>query len=391
MTTTTTYLSDLFPDDLWNEMSAAGYIRIQRHPTAGLCIVNYTEKAQYDRMWNAVTLSCRGLIYIESTHEVIARGFPKFFNWDDAGQPYPPTGPMVLSTKFDGSLGIMYDGAGYPHDIRIATRGSFDSDQAKHATRRFYEIIHDYNVMEDMLGNELYHDVTGLLGFGFTPLFEIIYPENRIVVNYGAADRLVLLDVINNKTGESDLSRFDACAWPDKAEKKLIKGGFSDALTHDIPTGEEGFVLYWPGSGFRCKMKSAEYVELHRTITGLSKKSVWEMLGSGLHETDIAEKVPDELHPWLRETVAELNTKAAKIVVEVQEEYADVILDSTFDTLAGPESRAEFARRVSKSPNRAYLFKLYDHATPEDLWKMAWKTIKPVGDSRAWNRTEDEA
>ena len=44
---------------------------------------------------------------------------------------------------------------------------------------------------------------------GKTYLFEIIYPENRIVVDYGDYKGLVLIDVIDNETGKSDLQEFD--------------------------------------------------------------------------------------------------------------------------------------------------------------------------------------
>ncbi|HRF99146.1 MAG TPA: hypothetical protein PLZ51_28235, partial [Aggregatilineales bacterium] len=74
--------------------------------------------------------------------------------------------------KMDGSLGILYrwQGAYY-----IATRGNFDSDQAIWATiflRTHYDL---HNLADE-----------------YTLLFEIIYPDNRIVVNYGQRQDLVL-------------------------------------------------------------------------------------------------------------------------------------------------------------------------------------------------------
>lgn len=377
---TTTNLTDIFDANLFAAMLEGGYVRTQTHPTQDLRIANYTEKAQYEHVWNKVTLNCRGLIY-DSAGIVHGRGFPKFFNWDDSSQQYPPTGPMVLSTKFDGSLGIAY--ITKDQTVAIATRGSFTSDQALHATEWLYAPERDGETIS-------VYDIYDLLKSGKTPLFEIIYPTNRIVVNYGAADRLALLDVIDNRTGKSDLESFDVMYWDDKAEKKLIAGGFSDSITHDIPQGEEGFVLYWPGSGFRCKMKSAEYVELHRTITGLSKKSVWEMLGQGKTVDQIAEVVPDELHDWLRKTVRELNEKAGQIVALAFDAYESIIDGDPY--LRDSRNRGRFAREAATYPEvRPYLFKILDGALPEDLWKMAWAKVKPVGDSRAWGRGEDVA
>jgi RNA ligase len=64
----------------------------------------------------------------------------------------------------DGSLGILYKVDGKPY---LATRGSFVSDQAVAGTAMLHERYGDYE-FED----------------GFTYLFEIIYPENRIVIDY---------------------------------------------------------------------------------------------------------------------------------------------------------------------------------------------------------------
>ena len=64
-----------------------GYIRQQFHPAEPLAILNYTHQAAYDNLWNDATKVCRGLIYNLETLEVVARPFPKFFNW---GQPEAP-------------------------------------------------------------------------------------------------------------------------------------------------------------------------------------------------------------------------------------------------------------------------------------------------------------
>lgn len=77
--------------------------------------------------------------------------------------------------KLDGSLGILYQHAGAWH---IATKGTFASAQAQWAT--------------DWLRRHI--DPALLARFGaYTLLFEIVYPENRIVVDYGDRAGLTLL------------------------------------------------------------------------------------------------------------------------------------------------------------------------------------------------------
>lgn len=384
-----TTLRDIFDYDAFLAQVQAGFIAVKQHPTANLSIANYTPAAQYNDMRTPEVESSRGLIFKTDTLEVVARGFRRFYNWDDSGQPYPPHGPMILSTKFDGSLGILYadpvDGS-----LAIATRGSFASDQSLHATEHLREVLFIDSMDDHIGGVPIRREFDYLLERGFTPVFEIIYPQNRIVVDYQGADRLVLLDVIHNRTGFSNFDEFDALSWPDKADKRLLPG-FSDSITHDIPRGEEGFVLYWPGSGFRCKMKSAEYVELHRIVTGLSKKSVWEMLGQGKTVSDIKENVPDELFAWVDETVAEFNDATAAIVDQAYADY-DAIKNIDPWLVSDDRNRGRFAREAQNFPaTRAYLFMILDGKQPEDLWKAAWKTVKPTGDTRVWNKTEDVA
>ena len=79
--------------------------------------------------------------------------------------------------------------------IRLATRGSLNSDQATVATDIW---------QQKYPGVRFGHDVT--------PLFEIVYPDNRIVTDYGDMRDLVLLAVIDMATG-ADLPH-EALDWP---------------------------------------------------------------------------------------------------------------------------------------------------------------------------------
>jgi RNA ligase len=383
-----TNLKELLDLDLLETEIADGYVKRQYHPTQPLAILNYTAAAQYAQRWNDVTEQCRGLIYDTETLEVVARPWRKFHNWDQSGKPYPPVGPMIMSTKFDGSLGILY----WPDDDRtfpsIATRGSFTSDQAEFGTRLLSNICRTFN------GDTQRWLIGEWSNPSYTYLFEIIYPANRIVVNYGGDCRLVLLDVINNETGRQDVDRFEASIWYDKAEKTLVPDGFSHSIVEQIPPGEEGFVLSWPTRGFMCKMKSAEYVELHRIVTGLSKKAVWEAVGAGkAHE--LRANVPDELYGWFDETVAEIHDAIAAILDQASDDeqlVRDAVFSNLTDSVDSRVFRRLFAAEAACFPEtRAYLFKMLDGASPEALWKMAWKSVKPVGDTHAWNQSEDVA
>src|SRR5579885_481968 len=163
---------------LW-ELVENGYLTGRSHPSADLIIWNYTAKAQYEKHWTEETMMCRGLI-TTSAGEIVARPFPKFFNYEEYEGQIPKE-PFTVTEKMDGSLGILYFVDGKP---AIATRGSFTSEQAIRATAILRERYEHFPFSPH-----------------YTYLFEIIYPGNRIVVDYGKMDDLVLLATIYTKTG----------------------------------------------------------------------------------------------------------------------------------------------------------------------------------------------
>lgn len=363
-------LTQLFSLDNLEKAIEEKYVRQQFHSdTPSLAILNYTEKAQYEQNWNSVTLACRGLIYDTESLQVVARPFPKFFNWDDGTQPYPPSGSCIRMDKMDGSLGIMYwqpEGA-----YAIATRGSFTSDQANHASQFLWEYQGNPDNHFEVKPDRTY-------------LYEIIYPENRIVVNYGSQDKLVLLDVIDNETGAADLEEFDNFNWPDKVSKTLLANGFSDTLASDIPKGSEGFVLYWPYKDYRVKIKSAEYLELHRMIFNLSERSVWSALGSGKSVENILDGLPDEYHDWVKEVTITLNKQCLNKVRSVYTEFNRVE-----HTIEQTWNRKEWALKFKDSPNKSLLFMLLDR---KSIVESIWESLKPAGNkTMVLHQSEDVA
>ena len=370
------HIADLFDQEELLAMRLGGYVREQTHPTLPLSIVNYSEKAQFERVWNEVTLNCRGLIYDRQTREVIARGFRKFFNWDEMMAGTLPSGPVLRSPKMDGSLGILYttgqesrsDGVSGPWEWSVATRGSFASDQAQWATKFLNEHDFEYWDLSDLNPEKSY-------------LVEIIYPENRIVVNNGDQERLVLLDVLDTATGKSDLDEFDRVYWIDKVDRKLYGSGFDGSFVHDIPEGEEGFVIYWPHYDFRVKMKAAEYLELHRMIFSLSERSVWERLGAGETVQEICEKLPDEFHQWVNDVALRLYTQLHEVMMQTHHDYR-MILQTV------PVDRRDFALKAKAFPTKTYLFMMHDG---KEIGPAIWKTLKPAGGKTVTTISEDVA
>lgn len=374
-----TTLHDIFDVTEFHRLCGDGYIRTQSHPTKPLLIANYAEKSVYEKMWTPETLASRGLVYRADSLEVLARPFSKFFNVGEHGDnALDMTAPVEVTDKMDGSLGVyVLDG----EDQMIATRGSFSSEQALWAT----------NWLRNFGG----YTAPG----GITPLFEIVYEANRIVLSY-PYEGLVLLGGVSIDTGDifgpTD-SVFDS--WDGRRTEVFTYNTLFDALSAP-PRGREGFVVRYlaPVDGVtQVKIKESSYVELHRLVTGLSEKAVWEMLGEGKTVEQIKENVPDELFDWVDETATNLMDKAQYILDEAYEDFDTALRRVEEDAATLPledldrSQRATFARHAASFPQtRPFLFKMLDNADPDVLWSMAWKMVKPVGDTRVWNKTTDE-
>lgn len=323
-----------------NRYYEQGLVYKQIHPTLPLTIWNYSEKVQYENLWDEITLQTRGLV-TDNHGNVVARPFRKFFNMEE--NKHTPTNEFEVFEKMDGSLGIVFK---YNGEVIYATRGSFTSDQSVWMTKYGKE----YN----------YQDI---LVDGFTYLFEIIYPENRIVVDYGADERLVLLGIVKTETGvELSYENISFDGW-DIVEKYDGIRDYSD-LKAKIKQNAEGFVIKF-SNGDRMKIKGEEYLRLHKIMTNLSTTSVWEVLSNGQSMDTLLTDVPDEFYDKIKEYEKYLLDEYRKIELE----YLDI-----FDSIKRLGTRKLFAQFAKNFMYPSILFSLLDN---KDVSPIIWKIIKP--------------
>ena len=320
-----------------NQQVEEGYIAKHRHPTAELYIYNYTAKTQFDGHWTPETRACRGLI-LDEHGVVVARPFEKFFTLDQHPEPLPAE-PFDVFEKLDGSLGILYWIDGEPN---IATRGSFDGEQAERANR----ILHaKYRHLFSGLDREL------------TYLFEIIYPQNRIVVDYGDTEDLFLLTAIETESGR-EIGPLDT-GFP----TVMRYDGIADlsVLTAMEEVNKEGFVIRFQ-SGVRVKIKFEEYKRLHKLVTGINPRHVWEMLREGREIADLVDRVPDEFYKWIRGIESDLLGKFSDIESCCRQEFKVL------------PTRKETALYFQSQHYPTVLFAMLDG---KDYAEKIWKMIRP--------------
>jgi len=332
-----------------------GLLHRQVHPTLDLTIWNYSPKVQYEKLWDEVTIQCRGLV-TNSKGKIVARPFKKFFNYEEHTPEEIPNEEYEVYEKMDGSLGILFN---YDGEWVIATRGSFTSPQSIKAK----ELLEKYNF------NRLIPQ--------YTYLFEIIYHENRIVCQYDFED-LVLLGIIETKTGNEVNIHFGNDE--DIRFKNLINNlGFKvvtlyktwgesyDLLKEEISKDKEGYVIRFR-NGFRMKIKGDEYVRLHKILTNISNRDIWEYLKDNRPLDDILDKVPDEFYDWVKNEVSKLTS-----MFNITKTMAELI---HLKEIKENMTRKEMAEVVLKKPKeiQSILFALIDN---KDITGLIWKRLYP--------------
>jgi RNA ligase len=390
-------LYDLVDADELAAAIDAKYVKVQTHPDRpGLRILNYTDACMWDKAWTNVTMTCRGLI-VDENDVVIARPWRKFFNYGEhADATLNLTAPVQVTDKRDGSLGISYP---TPDGPAIAIRGSFASEQAVHATelyqRRYAE---SFDPMD-----------------GVTYLFEVTYPGNRIVIDYGDLDDLILLGAVHIETGIYYGPNDSVCShWPGPRPEVFEHHTLADALTAPPRPNAEGLVIRYldgPSAGMMLKLKQADYVQAHRLLSGLTARRLWEriavhsirechpdmpsrQIGQALHldiadvdgilqagpnwMDDIRKTMPEEFTAWIDETATRLRDEAASVAREVA-----VVTAAMFG-----RPRKEAARIIATHQYRGLVFAALD---VKPIAPGVWAMIRPAHERPFMVRGEDVA
>lgn len=344
-----------FTPQLANKLLELKLIRKQVHPTLPLTIWNYTQSAQYRQAWDEypILLHLRGLVTENNSYDIVARPFKKFFNIEE--NKHMLTKDFVIQEKLDGSLGICF---WYNSAWHMATRGSFSSDQAIKGR----ELLNTYSVSTGMIP-------------GYTYLFEIIYPENRICVDYHGKEKLVVLGVVHTGSGKE-------CKF-----KEMESEGFEivpeypftpdlQRLKMRIPNNKEGYVVTF-SNGDRCKIKGEEYCRLHRLMTNVTTYSVYDALLNNTPIEHIVDGLPDEMFEDVRTFIDDIQRKR-DIIYETC--YSSLMYILSNHANANPYYHKKFvALDIKACLYSKYMFRMLKDESDDhlDTKTMILKDLKP--------------
>jgi hypothetical protein len=236
-------------------------IRSLRHGELPLVILNYD---QLDSpKGHSIVRECRGLVLHAETHDLVARSFPRFFNWGEMTEEMKrfDFSDFTVHTKEDGSLVLLFF---FDGQWRLTTRGSFAQDVMRGHDRTWHGAICE------ALGIAHVRDLASRLDEGLTYVCEFCSPYNTVVRRY-AEPVLYLLTVFR---GEEELSpaAVDRVAGPPFRRPACYSFGGIDEVRNFLklqaaadPTFEG--VVIRDRHGSRWKVKSPTYLGLHHLST----------------------------------------------------------------------------------------------------------------------------
>ena len=201
------------------ELMHQGLVYIKKHPQYPLFLLNYTPRTQYRQKWCKELVHARGLV-VDKDGKILARPLPKFFNHYEINDLEKlQDEEYEVFEKMDGSLVIMFY---YENYLIFCTRGSFISEQSAKAQEIFRAKYKHITINKEC-----------------TYCFEVIYPENKIVVNYEDVEDLFLISVTHTSSGKE--INIDATGF--KTVNKLDKTSLSAFLSGFEEANMEGYVV----------------------------------------------------------------------------------------------------------------------------------------------------
>jgi RNA ligase len=354
-----------------------GLVEVNKHPDLPLYIYNYSRKVQFESKWDEVTLTCRGLI-LDENGEIVARSFDKFFNFEEVKDLDWSCEHVWIQEKMDGSLLILFN---YKGEWHTASKGSFTSEQAI----KGMEILKSKYNISKFLPECVY-------------VCEVIYPSNRIVVDYGNVERVVFLSATDRDSGtelgwntavmifnisgiqKEDLVLSTMVYDADQSMLEYLKNHNSD--------NREGYILRFHPGNQRVKIKFEEYVRLHRLLTNFSNVDIWECLKNGDDVNSFLEKVPDEFDRWVRKTIEHLKSQYNEIA-EHCGKFHDLFRYGKYNDNETEPTKKEFAEYIQKNVKErdlhGVMFSIWDG---KDYSDKIWKIIRPNYMKPFWNKED---
>lgn len=310
----------------------------------------------------ALRRECRGMIFCNETGRLLRRPYHKFFNVGEREETLPQkinlSNPHVILEKLDGSMIVPFILNG---EVRWGTKMGLTDVAAP---------VEEF-VKNSQIEYENY--ARDLLETGFVPIFEWCSRKQRIVLDYGSEDQLILTAVREQASGKymplnyynrglyniPEVRTFEPAK--DMNEFLAYVAGLKDV---------EGFVIRF-ADGHMAKVKCDWYVQIHR-----AKEAI-------LHDRNIVEMIIDnnldDVKAHLPAEDVERLTIFENEVCERLTAISRNIYKFVSDLQWNKVDRKNFALNMADRYDpltRAAVFKLFDETEHSKFYAHVLQTVK---------------
>jgi len=382
---------DLVPRQEIEDSINAGDLALKISDDGRYTIGCYTRQCPWSDNWNIATTSLRGMVWETVSEEIVSRCMPKFFNHGQEDLDTYQNLEYEVFEKYDGSL-IHFGYSKTYDELVVTTKFSFN-----HPT--ILDLVNEVLPVDSLERDSIKRL---LRDSNITLVCELIHPENRIVVNYGDMKKLVILDIIDNETGESKIL---TTLFPKINDiifaysYGTFKGNLSAKVTEileqnkDTPGNQfEGFVFRFE-DGRRIKVKMQDYIYLHRIITNMTPKSIIDLVVKQIPLDFIYDAIPDEWITYAQELSSRIEDMIKARITSSIQLHNDIIHElETWQNIFPSDQnfKKQYAAEIQKSDTTnasvSICFRMADalvypeRTTPDQLeqsiWHGAYKSLE---------------
>lgn len=322
----------------------------------GRVILNYDQIESPKK--SRIVRECRGLVLNSKDWSLVARSFYRFFNWEEAPDEHDlfDWNNCIAQHKEDGSLIIVY----YWNDNwHVNTRGSFGNGN-----------INDSSVTWRELFNMAYPNINSL-DKRFTYVFELCSRYNKVVRDY-PKPTIYILSMFDGER-EIGIDRIEGESIARNIAMPKIKK-FSNIKEVELYVKElskndstfEGIVLR-DKHGHRFKLKSAEYVALHRLSNNGNIASDKNLIPF------ILKNEVDEILSYFPELTQRVYYLSEKIEGMLDE------MDKMWFVHGDEPSQKKFAMLVKDKPYSGFLFEARKTGqSPEEIFRNSPERVLKI-------------
>lgn len=304
-------------------------------------LFKYNQLAEDTDWFSPIVQECRGII-LNKNNEIVCHAFDRFFNY---GEPYAVDVDFDncrILEKVDGSIIKLWADE---NGLHISTNGSINAYEIKLSSIA----LGDSNIsfgdkVEEILKERIdLNEVENHLKENHsTAIFELICPENQVVVYYAEADLVYLGSRNLDNNCEYHDNYFNVCTLPKLYD---LNGNNSISAIKDLVDTLKGFegVVVVDSNYNRVKVKNADYLIAHHNLKAIKDIDLVKVILNG----EVEEYKATLVNVEFRNRLDNINNTIHAIYAEV-----DRILE-----LDGNLNRKDFALKYKNHPYSTLLFK----------------------------------